>query len=57
MPNERHITINLLPQEPEAWFFIACAAAAIAFFWAMGNVALSNEVEKARIEHSAKPTP
>lgn len=54
--NEKHITINILPQDPFAWLFIAGAIVLSSFFWSMKGTttANANDLEKARIEHNVK---
>lgn len=50
----KHITINVLPQSSEAWFFIACAVAAMSVAYVFGNIepTKSLEVQKAEIAAS-----
>ncbi len=47
-----NITINILPQSPDAWFFIAVAVAIVAIAGCAKSMTGVNEVEIAKI-HAA----
>ncbi len=55
----KHITINLLPQEPESWLVIMVGLTACVFFyslfWSAASAANSENDAKARAEQKAKP--
>ena len=56
MNNNRHITINIGPQDSESWLFFSIALAAIAFFVFALPAATKrdSEIEKAKIEAKTK---
>ncbi len=55
----KHITINVLPQDPESWLVIMVGLTACVFFyslfWSAASATNSENDSKARIEQKAKP--
>lgn len=52
--SDRHVTINIGPQNSESWFFIAVAIAVLGWFWFMAHLA-DSKPERAKVETHAKP--
>lgn len=48
--SNRHITINIGPQDSESWVFISAAIAAVAFFWAISHEHTAKVDAAARVE-------
>lgn len=46
--SDRPITINVLPQNPAAWLFIAVAVCFVAFFWTLSNKLIAEANAHAR---------
>ncbi len=53
--SDKHITINVLPQDFDCWVVIVGGIVACTFLWVVSSVAKSEHDAKARIEQRAIP--
>lgn len=57
MSDNKHITINIGPQDSESWLFVAAAIAFCAFMYMLAQTKDPNDVEIERIRAAAHAKP